>query len=119
MTEVITPKPLTMEEKLLECRRILQDDSINKSNFERRYRPDLERLQSSCMSWGDEMCAVRRFQVSGKIWELVEYLIEGKTDCVLVINFQTKQIMEYIRYIDGEVTMVDQMQEAQDKLGIN
>lgn len=121
MTEQTSQTPLTMEQKIHECRRVLQDDLINKESFERRYRPNLERMQSSCLVWGDEMCALRRFQhndgKSARVWELVEFLIGGKTDLCLVINFQTKQILEYSRYLDGEVTMVDQIQEAKIYLG--
>ena len=108
---------LTMEQKILECRRVLVDDVINRRGFERRYRPDLERMQSSYMTWGNESCALRRFTRAGKVWELVEFLIDGKTDLALVINFQNQKVLEFPRYLDVEVTMVDQMQETEDKLG--
>lgn len=115
--KVQTQPSKTMEQKIMECRAVLQDDPINKRSFERRYRPDLERMQSSCVTWGDEICALRRFTVKAQVWELVEFLIGGLTDCALLINFQTQRILEYSRYMDAEVTMVDQMQDLKEKLG--
>lgn len=116
-TQIPPLNPLTMEEKIKLCRAALQDDPINARVFQRRYRPDLDRMQSALIVWGDETCALRRFTVAARVWELVEFLISDKTDLALVINFQTQQILEYSRYLDAEVTMVDQIQDALDKLG--
>lgn len=117
MTEPAKVDSRSMEEKIHECRRVLVDDPINKRSFERRFRPDLERLQSSAVTWGDEICAIRRFTVYGRVWELVEFLIGGLTDTTLIINFQTQRILEFSRHIDAEATLVDQMQDSKEKLG--
>lgn len=106
-----------MEQKIEACRRNLKVDPINQKSFERRYRPDLERLDSCALQFGRDMACLRRFTRSGKVYELVEFLIDGATDCVLLINFQTQKILEYTRYIDAEATLVDQMQDAEENVG--
>ena len=114
MTEV--EKPLNMEQKIEACRRNLQNDVINKRGFERRYRPDLERLESCALQFGAEMACLRRFIRSGKVYELVEFTIGGLTDCVLIINFQTQKCTEFHRYIDAEATLVDMMRDDEERI---
>ena len=119
MIEDIAPTqaPLTMEEKILAARRQLLEDPINKAGFQRRYRPDLERMESTYIVYGLDGVALRRFVIAGRVYELVEFLIDGATDCVLFINFQTQKILEYSRYVDAEVTLVDQIQTDTEKIG--
>jgi hypothetical protein len=112
------PSPaFNMEQKIEACRRNLKLDPINQKSFERRYRPDLDNLFSCALQFGRDMACLRRFTYKGKVYELVEFLIEGATDCVLLINFQTQKILEYARYIDAEATLVDQMQDAEENMG--
>lgn len=105
--------PISMEEKIHACRRNLIVDPINKSCFERRYRPNLDSLRSSYLEFPDASAAVvRHFQLGSFSWELVEFLIGGKTDCVLLIDHQTQKILEYSRYVDAEIALVDQIQDT-------
>ena len=104
-------KELTMEDKIHALRRNLVEDVINKASFERRYRPNLEKMESCSLVFGKDIAALRRFQVAGRVYELVEFTLEGMTDCALCINIQTHKILEFSRYLDAEISLVDQMQE--------
>lgn len=103
-----------IEERVKTLRRSLEDAPSLKVPFERRYRPDVERLQScTVVREGGGIDRLLRFTVKGKVWDLVELMGDDLlTQRALVIDFQTQKVLQFPRYIEAEITMVDLMQEA-------
>lgn len=80
--------------------------------FKERYRPDVDRIESACWDHSHGAVFLKRFQLGGRVYELVEILDrEGRTECALFLDMQREGLSYYATYLEAEITMVDRMQE--------
>ena len=103
------------EGRIAELRRVLVDDAVNHTAFEKRYRPDIDRMQSATLQTAEDcVCYLRRLTVSGEVYEIIEFLANEVTELALAVDYQTQRISQFSRYIDAEITVVDLINAAQE-----